>query len=232
MSEPARRFVLAQSWWIASEIVRRNPALLLIETHPGGGQYDCLSLIRRTPSATTTLIDLNRTGRAHVHVTDDFKPIPWTEAIAASGGHDVVHSLEQAAGLNPPAKAQPTGPRVLTFRVIARVLASLVDDRHEWDARNVQLDSSGMDAMDSHRPELLQFPTVVEALRDKRSDDLFGRPGYRFWTLLRDGKPVAVFDIDGRLHLPDQPPSELLPAYKRTRSLTAVIGETLGHVLP
>lgn len=124
------------------------------------------------------------------------------------------------------------GPRVLTFRVITRVLASLVDDRHEWDARNGQLDSSGMDATDVHQPELQRFPTAVDALRDRRPDDLFGRPGHRFWTLLRDAEIVAVFDTDGRLHLPDRPPSELLPVYKRSRSLTAVVGETLGDVLP
>lgn len=167
-----------------------------------------------------------------MHATEGFEPITWAEAFAAQGGHNVVHSLERAAGLTPLAKAPPTGPRVMAYRVIARVLASLVDDRHEWDARNGQLDSSGMDATDSHRPDLLRFPTVVDALRDWRPDDLFGRPSYRFWTLLRDAKPVAVFDTDGRLHLPDRPPSELLPAYKRSRSLTVIVGETLGHVLP
>jgi hypothetical protein len=230
--EPARRFVLAQSWWIASEIVRRNPKLLLIETHPGGGQYDCLSLIQRTAAGTDTLIDLNRAGSLHVHGSASYMPITWAGAFAARGGHDIVHALEKAAGLTPAAKAPPTGPRVLTYRLIARILASLVDDRHQWDARNGQLDSSGMDATNDHRPELLRFPSVVEALRDKRPDDLFGRPAYRFWTLLRDADPVAVLDTDGRLHLQDRPPIEVPPLYRRSRSLTTVIGEAMGHILP
>ncbi|MCE3554511.1 hypothetical protein LWC33_24015 [Pseudonocardia sp. RS11V-5] len=232
MTEPARRFVIAQSWWIASELVRRSPKLLLVETHPGDGMYDCLSLVRRTDNVTTTLIDLNREDRAHVHVAEAYEPITWADAFAARGGHDVVRSLEQAAGLIPAAKAPPTGQRVLTYRLIARILTSLIDDRHEWDARSGQLDSSGMDATAAHRPELLHFPSVVESLRDSRPDDLFGRPGYRFWMLLRDNDPVAVFDTDGRLHLPNRRPSELLPIYKRSRSLTTVIGEVLGHVLP
>lgn len=232
MSEPARRFVIAQSWWIASEIVRRNPTLLLIETHPGGGQYDCLSLIRRTSTETTTLIDLNRAGSLHVHHgPSGHMTLTWQEALAADGGHDVVRHLEKAAGLDPAPKAPATSPRVLTYRILARILTSLVDDRHVWDARNCQLDSSGMDAIATRQAELLQFPSVIESLRDGRPDELFARPGYRFWTLLRDAKPVAVFDTDGRLHLPDRPPSELLPAYNRSRSLTAVVGETLGHVL-
>jgi hypothetical protein len=230
--EPARRFVLAQSWWIASEIVRRDPKLLIIETHPGNGMYDCLSLIRRTDTETPTLIDLNREGRVHVHAAETFEPITWAGAFAARGGHDIVHALEKAAGLTPAAKAPPTGPRVLTYRLIARILASLVDDRHQWDARNGQLDSSGMDATNDHRPELLRFPSVVEALCDKRPDDLFGRPAYRFWTLLRDADPVAVLDTDGRLHLQDQPPIEVPPLYRRSRSLTTVISEAMGHILP
>ena len=35
------------SWTLATEMIRRAPKLLYImETHPGGGQYDCLSIVR------------------------------------------------------------------------------------------------------------------------------------------------------------------------------------------
>ena len=34
--EPAQRFVNAQSWWIAAELVRRHPELVVYEMHPGG----------------------------------------------------------------------------------------------------------------------------------------------------------------------------------------------------
>jgi hypothetical protein len=228
--EPARRFVLAQSWWIASEIARRHPKLLLIETHPGVGQYVCLTLIRNAPEGTTSLIDFKGVGRIHVHVADGFEPITWIEAFAAEGGHDVVRRLELAAGLTPLPKAPPTGTRIVTYRAIARVLSSLVEDRHIWDGRNGQIDSSGY--CSGQRSELAEFPSVVAALGDRRPDDLFGVPAYRFWILFRDGEPVAVFDTDGRLHLRDRSPTELLPIYKRTRSLTATIGETLGRLLP
>ncbi|WP_454116041.1 TY-Chap2 family putative peptide chaperone [Microbacterium aurum] len=42
-AHPATRFVIAQSWWIASELVRRHPDLVIHESHPGGGMYDCLT---------------------------------------------------------------------------------------------------------------------------------------------------------------------------------------------
>ena len=38
------------SWTLATEVMRRAPELLrIIETHPGGGQYDCLSMVRIVP---------------------------------------------------------------------------------------------------------------------------------------------------------------------------------------
>ncbi|MFI8588453.1 hypothetical protein ACIGG9_26855 [Pseudonocardia alni] len=232
MTEPARRFVVAQSWWIASEIVRRSPELFLIETHPGGGQYDCLSLMRRTSTETTTLIHLNRVGSIHAHDGSGRSLlITWSEALAAAGGHNVVRRLEVTAGLHPARQAPATSPRVLTYRVIARILTSLVDDRHFWDARSGQLDSSGMDSVASAGPEVTRFPSVQNALRERRLDDPLDPPGCRFWLLLKDSEPVAVLDTSGHLHLPGRPPKELLPMYRESRSLTTTIGSALGGVL-
>ncbi|WP_214403721.1 TY-Chap2 family putative peptide chaperone [Pseudonocardia lacus] len=227
---PAQRFVLAQSWWIASELVRRHPHLRLIETHPGGGQYDCLTLLDSRSASPGSLVDLNRAGS--IHIKDGARePLDWNTVFAARGGHDIIRRIEAAAGLHPSVPAPPTGPTALTYRVLARILTSLVDDRRTWDARNGQLDSSGHDC--GRRSELDRFPSVVEALRDILPDDLFGEPAYRFWILLRDTDPVAVLDTNGRLHLPAEPPAELLAVYKGSgRSLTTTVAEMLGHLLP
>lgn len=225
--EPARRFVLAQSWWIASEIVRRRPHLRIIETQPGGGQYDCLTVYSFAGGQATPLMNLNRNGSMHVHSANDFESLTWDAATSAKGGHDIVRKLEQASGYTISKKAPASGPAVLTYRVIARVLTSLVDDRHSWDARNGQIDSAG-----SERSELRSFPTVVEGLRDKRPTDLFGIPAYRYWILLRDAEPLAVLDTDGRVHLPDRT-ADLLPVYREShRSLTVTVGQVLGSLLP
>ncbi|MBE8146482.1 hypothetical protein IOD13_09295 [Brevibacterium casei] len=39
------RLIYLQSWWVASEFLRRHPEFDLFETHPGGGQYDCLTIL-------------------------------------------------------------------------------------------------------------------------------------------------------------------------------------------
>ena len=40
-----KQLIEIASWRIVSELYRRHPGKFkIIETHPGGGQYDCLSL--------------------------------------------------------------------------------------------------------------------------------------------------------------------------------------------
>jgi hypothetical protein len=191
----AQRFVVSQSWWIASELVRRHPRLRLIETHPGGGQHDCLTLVEGRSADPDTLVVLNRAGSIHV-LNGACEPFSWGTVFAAGGGHHIVGRIEAAADLHPTAPAPPTGPTALTYRILARILTSLVDDRHAWDARNGQIDSSGYGG--GHRSELGRFPSVLEALCDVRPDDIFHEPSYRFWILLRDADPIAVLDTDGR----------------------------------
>lgn len=221
--EPAQRFITAQSWWIASEIARRHPHLQIIETHPAGGMYDCLSLIGPGPAP---LVHLNRVGT----ITARTLKLSWAEAFSAAGGHDLVKRLEEDLDLERRAAPATTG-RTLTYRVLARVLTSLIDDRHRWTACNGWYDTS--DEGGGQRRELQQFPTVVHGLRDHRPDDLLRAPAYRYWLLLKDDRPVAVLDTDGRLHQTDQAALELLPLHRRNRSrLTTTVRAALGHLLP
>lgn len=228
--ELARRFVLAQSWWIASELVRRHPRLVVLETHPGGGQYDCLSIVDSSSDQDLPLIDINRLGRIHVPRAEAFEPITWASALGQDNAHAVVRVVEAGAQLQPPVQAPSTTAKVLTYCVIARVLTTLVNDRRDWDARSGYLQTFQLGS--GTRPELSEFPGVAPFLDDRRPDDVGGQPAVRFWFVKRSTESVAVLDTDGRLYLRDRPPTELLPIYKRTRSLTATIGETLSHFLP
>ena len=227
MNEPARRFVIAQSWWIASEIARRHPQLVLIETHPCDGMYDCLTLVDRY--RWTSVVDLNRVGRLHVRGRTGFAT--WSDAIGAPDGHEMVRRLERAAELPARRPTPPTTARTLVYRLIARVLTSLIDDRHAWDARNGFHDSSGGDA--GRRGDLDLFPTIRSDLDEDRQDGFLGDPACRYWLLTRADEAVAVLDGDGRLHRRDRSPVTLLPLYRRTgSSLTATIGGALGDLLP
>jgi hypothetical protein len=144
--------------------------------------------------------------------------------------HEAVKRLEAAAQLQPPNGTPGSTPAVLTFRTIARILAALQNERKPWDGRSQWLDTSGYGA--GPRFDLSAFPSAQAALREQRPTDLFGRPEYRFWVLLRGGEGVAVLDTDGRVHLTSGERS-LPDAYvKAGHRLTSTIAATLGDVLP
>lgn len=231
-----KRLIAAQSWYIGSELVRRHPELRITETHPCRGKYDCLSLHQPDGSG---VVHLNRAGRMHVANPrrPDFQPISWTATLPGRveadlfgpDAHRVIKILEHEAGLPTPHSAPPLLPAMLTYRVIARALGWLINEKETWDARNERLHSSDT-VID--RGYLRRFPAAVDAARDRRDSDFLGVPTYRFWALLRGGEPVAILDSDGVAYLSTK--TYQLPAiYVQTGcKLTATIGHVLGAVLP
>lgn len=65
-----KRIVKVQSWWSAWQIVRRHPEAGLIETHPGGGPYDSLTVVRQQPEPVV-IATLNRVGTVHAGYDSD-----------------------------------------------------------------------------------------------------------------------------------------------------------------
>lgn len=64
---PSRQARESLSWQIAVLLLRMHPGRLrLVETHPGGGTYDCLSMYDRSDQRRGEL-HLNRGGSATVN---------------------------------------------------------------------------------------------------------------------------------------------------------------------
>lgn len=85
---------IAASWDIAWRLVRACPDLRVYETHPRGGQYDCLTLI-----SPAVKIDINRVGSIHVHHSPRGEAIPLIPA---------ERWLERAVGRPPVPRPSPT----------------------------------------------------------------------------------------------------------------------------
>ena len=133
----------AGSWLVAAEVVRAAPDLAVYETHPGGGMYDCLSLF-----GDGVRLEINREGSIHVTESPLGEAVPllktWTRKATKPGGaRDLARQLLAAAGREWPDRRPPTTPRVLTYRVIARLLAARALDTPVWDVRSQFLDTSG-----------------------------------------------------------------------------------------
>ncbi|MBW6439263.1 hypothetical protein KZ829_36680 [Actinoplanes hulinensis] len=223
----AMRFILTQSWWLACQLIRRHPKILIVETHPGGGQYDCLTLIHNGQS----VIDINRAGSIHVKNSSDSKPVTFEDLFVHDDSGEVVTAIERAAGMSSPSSAPPSTPAVLTYRVLAQLMAITLNEKHRWDVRNERLDSSGMGG-GAARGYLADYPVAAARAREKRPDDLLGDPLYRYWGVLRDGKPVAVLDTDGFAYVAQQ--VLYLPEIysASSRRLTPLMAATLGPLLP
>ena len=119
-AEPSRQIIEAASWRLAAELVRRYPArFTVIEMHPGGGMYDCLTLLDQDEASGLERIDLNREGSAFVrrrgHQGRDWvRRGCWPEMAATRDPRDLLDRLCERAGLMPvtrvPRATQPWWP--------------------------------------------------------------------------------------------------------------------------
>jgi hypothetical protein len=225
-TEPAQRFVIAQSWWIASELARRHPEYVVHEMHPGGGSYDCLALliVGQHPA-----VQLNRGGTIHVMDNPAYRRY-WRDALASGTPHALVKEIEAAASLNLARKAPATTSRTLAYRFIAALMTMTVNDRHVWDARNEFIDSSSDDetVLNGY---IDAFPDVRHDFTTTEPIGLWQEPYSHFWAILRDEKPVAIVSIDGRFYRKEHA-MDLMPAYKaHNRAIIPLVVDAMAGLI-
>lgn len=239
--ELAPRFRVASHWWMATEILRRNPHLHLAETYPLDGFYDCLTL-RGEVESRPVHIDFNRLGSVHVHPDHIGLLNDWA-ALTHNDAHHAVKEIERAAGLAPTEAAPTSNSRAITLRLIARVLNYLVNDKSSWDARMLgeplfNLPSpyapTLVDETTSAHPFATIFPTAdqLDAFAQSAHTQHGVEPG-RLWVLLRSESPVAIFDAKGGVVHTREARVALRPLYARmNRNLTQTMAHALGGLLP
>jgi hypothetical protein len=232
---PAARFLTAQMWWIASELVRRHPHLRISGVEVN--ESDRLLIVHDEQDGMSIQWDL--AGGCKFLINGDVKKISWIEMMAALSPHETVKRIEVAVGLGIPQATPVTTPKALAYRVIASALATAVDDRHEWYAVPAPMthdegpDNPGCVYFD-------EFPSALEAragyaraietqLEESDRGIHFFQP---FWALLRDLEPIAIFDSAGVIHT-IMGAAELMPLYEQIdRKLALTTARVLGPYLP
>lgn len=236
---PAPRFVIEQSWWICSELVRRHPDHVVYEMHPGGGLYDILAVrpARELGQGDATIL-INRGGTVRVafhrseHIPDQADVAHSSAALAQPSAHSLVKMLESVARLQVTAPAPPSAPRALAFRLASTALTALLNDRSEWDWRQVFHDTSGHSA--GVLDYLEDFPTAKADVRTVELEPWDqGVPQAHYWALLRDEEPAAVVSTEGVLHLREGSRIDLERAYaSRGRNMHRLVSDVLiSHLL-
>ncbi|MBG6058950.1 hypothetical protein RCH16_002051 [Cryobacterium sp. MP_M5] len=232
---PADRFLTAQMWWIASELVRRHPHLRISGVEVDDGAR--LLIVHDEQNAMSIQWDL--VGGCKFLVNGVVNKISWIEMMAALNPHDIVRRIEVATGLGIPKTPPVTTKRALTYRLIASALATATNDRQGWYAVPAPM-LHDEDPAEPGCDYFRGFPSTVEArsryvamtLEEFDAGDrsvYFFQP---FWALLRDLDPVAIFDAAGVIHTV-RGSTELMPVYERThRTLSIATVQVLGAYLP
>lgn len=218
--------VFLQSWWVASELIRRHPELELVETQPGDGQNDCLTVLG-AEGPDGLYVDLNRNGSMNVRseISNRFDrtlwniqyPVDWSAELGQENRRLVPLFLEEAAGLHAPSQTPATTQKTLVFRIIYYLLLFSLNEPADWDARNGYLDFTDMGS-GNERPYFDEIQSAQIALRQSRPQGWkASAPRYDFWGVLRDGRCLGLIQINGTLHRPNTDPVNLMKIYNSNK---------------
>ncbi len=237
--EVSRQLREIASWRIATELIRRHPKkLTILETHPGGGQYDCLTLIKRKldSGSPVRLMDMNRVGSLHVHRTfaDELdEPVHWSdiweEMSSIEDPKVLLDRIEAAIGLSHHGKPPVSNGEVLAYRVITALLSTAAYGRVLWECRNGYVDTSGYGGGPEER-YFADFP-VTRAWLEDTPNMPFGIAHYGFWFLLRKDTPVLCLHVTGRVADRVGNVYELVPLYQKYGRIMPMAVKIAGTAL-
>ncbi|WP_035880818.1 hypothetical protein, partial [Cryobacterium sp. MLB-32] len=223
-----------QTWWIASELVRRHPHLLI--TRVTAEDDGPVVLLHDEQDGMRIQFDLER-GIRFV-VLGEAVNIGWRRIVNSDSSHEIVKMIEFATGLQAPGVSPNTTPRALVYRLISSFLTSVVNDPNEW---NVVLATMAIDGSDdpSAGKFLRKFPSTRAAVAGYTAQTqtqlpnggtrLFHQP---FWALTRDLEAVAILDTAGVIHTREGA-VPLMPIFKAAGGqMSATTAYLLGEFQP
>jgi len=238
-----RQLAEIASWRIASELCRCFPdTFSLIQTHPGGGMYDCLSLYIEGNSHF--FADFNRVGSgfsaSHEFERGDIGGrlresgggIPlWEMMVENENPKDNLAQVCRRLNLEMPSKRPPSNPKIIVYRFIADFLSHASFGKDLWTARGGYFDSSGMSECGPVK-DFNKFRYAAERVRKHLPDDA-DTPENRFWFLHKNDEPVLCLETTGMAWTLDHKQYNLYKIYKNNgRKIWPMILEVAGHLLP
>ena len=226
------------SWRLLTETVRRAPLRLrILEMHPGGGQYDCLSLYTVEQEEVA---HLNRLGSFTTWATLREKGIGpasadswdiWSDVHTEVTPVELVDGICSRIGLPVPRKLPSSNAPILVYRFIAELLSWTPCRPQTWECRSGYLDTSGWGG--GRRESLFEaFPATQRHLDRRQESDLLGEPAYRFWFILRDGEPVLCLETTGLVWNLNGDSIEIVDEYRKVKRLWPLIFKMADHLLP
>ncbi|MGV9195100.1 hypothetical protein ACQ143_12215 [Microbacterium sp. MC2] len=201
----ADRFVLAESWRIAAEVVSRHPELRISRVEDG--DQNALLLLHRGATGWRAQFDLF-SGIGYEH-GGEYRRHSWLTVFSQHDPLAVIKRLQVASGLRIiPAKRGETG-HSSAYQAIASILGLHVSSRSTWQAIPVRL-FDGQDVK-SDTAALSEFPSAMHAADDyiaaavhdfqSSSDDLVVYWHEPLWFLYEGFQVRAIVDEAGWVHV-------------------------------
>lgn len=230
--KPYRQLEEALSWRVVTELWRRFPdRFFLIETHPGGGQYDCLSLIESN-NGLQSVFDVNR-GGGSVHLHRGRTPQSWPDWVDRMLAEPLrfLDALGEAYGVAPPKSLPKSTPDTISFRYICEFLTHAVGRLERWECRNGFCDTSGWGG-GKQESWFSRFPGIENTQPPQAGAKGEIDRAYGYWFLLQDAKPVLCIDTAARLYKLSGVVHDLAAMYGRHKRIWPLIAETAVELLP
>lgn len=209
---------VALAWWIAAELARRHLAeLRILETHPGGGQYDCVSVYRSPLSSSSAIVHMNFQPGGHLTSGSTSGPdqrFNWLEVLLAGDRRiNVVEQLEHAGDLMALNRPPSATERSIGPMVIGAFLQRSTLGPSQWTTANAVADDHSGATIRSSR--LQHFDAIGDHL-GVQPDSAGVERWYDVWFVGRSNgvcpfsmdKPEFALDLaTGHLWHPDKPAS-------------------------
>jgi len=211
------------SWRVLTEMCRRMPGVKIRHMHPGGGQYNSLTLWH---SEFEYFVHLNRPGSFHVFARVDSRPNEggswdiWSE-LQVMDMPTLVDEACRRIGLAAPAKLPPSTPLVLGYRFIADLLAAQAFSKERWYCVSAAHDSSGFEGC-CVLPAAKLFPALRLDLESRDESKRFLR-AMEWWIVFRDGERVLALHEEGKAVLQDGAEFDLPALYKVDRRIDPIV---------
>jgi len=173
---------------LASEIMLRNPNLVLFQSEPGGGQYDCFSL-RDSGGDSTFEADFNINGSIHFF-HPKIKHYQWHELIER-GVSSSCEMLADSFGWSRDVNLEEASKTSKSIRFLASMAIKNISNL-SWDFKCLVSDSSSFGQHIDHGA-FEKFPEISSDLTSY--PELLGMPkGNWFWSISMDGEIFSLLD--------------------------------------
>jgi len=202
----------AISWALIYQIMRRYQRAFdfrLYELHPGGGQYDCLSLHSRIPGKPQIYFDFNLSAQSlHICLKDRFDIVD--DYLRAEDPKDILDLICRTAGLDPDILPSPSNGPILATGVMAGLVQMNIFSRRHLKFFMGAEDTSGYGG--GVRSALAKFTLTAPLVEGKNLEE-----AYRYFYLLDTNdphdNPLCLFDMAGKVIFRNDLEIKLLPAY-------------------